>query len=298
MKLPSNERKIIVIVGPTASGKSDLAVKLAKKLRGEVISADSRQIYKGLDIGSGKITKQEMCGIPHHLLSIANPKKVFTVSEYQKLGKSILEKIWKKNKIPIICGGATLYIDSLIYGLEIPEVKPNLKLRIDLEKKPVAELFSILKKIDSRRAKNIDSKNPRRLVRAIEIAKSLGKVPKIKLNPIKAKVIWIGLSKTREELKMAIQRRLEKRMKRGLIKEIEKLHINGLSWRKLESFGLEYRYVALYLQNKITLEEMKNLIIGESLKYAKRQMTWWKRNKEIHWLDSSRRAENLVLGKL
>ena len=172
-------QKLIVILGPTASGKSDMAVKLAKRFNGEVVSADSRQVYKGLDIGTGKITKKEMQGVKHHLLDVANPKKQFTASDFVDLTSGLIRQIVNRRKVPIICGGTGFYIDALLGDKQIPEVPPNLKLRKELEKKSVEKLFEILKKLDPERAKNIDAKNPRRLIRAIEICKVLGRVPKL-----------------------------------------------------------------------------------------------------------------------
>ncbi len=165
--------KLIVILGPTASGKSDLVVKLAKKFGGEIISADSRQVYKGLNIGSGKITKKEMQGVPHYLLDVANPKRRFTVAQYQKLAFKKIKEIQRRGNIPFLVGGTGFYIQSIVDRIVIPEVKPNWKLRKNLAQKTTDELFLMLKKLDSDRAKNIDAKNPRRLIRAIEIALSL-----------------------------------------------------------------------------------------------------------------------------
>ena len=173
-------RKIIVILGPTASGKSWLAVKIARKYNGEIISADSRQVYKGLDIGAGKITKKEMSGIPHYCLDIISPKKIFTVADFKKFADKAIEKIFSKNKTPIIVGGTGLYIQAIVDNVILPEVKPDWKLRKELEKKTTEKMFDFLKKLDPRRAKNIDPKNPRRLIRAIEIAKKLSKTPKLK----------------------------------------------------------------------------------------------------------------------
>ncbi|MDP2967519.1 MAG: tRNA (adenosine(37)-N6)-dimethylallyltransferase MiaA, partial [bacterium] len=162
-------KKLIVILGPTASGKSELAVRLAKKFNGEVISADSRQVYKGMDIGTGKITKKEMQNIPHHLLNVTSPKRRFTVAQYRKLALKAIDKIFKKGKIPILCGGTGFYIQAVVDGIVIPEVKPDWRLRSNLEQLSTEELFNRLKKLDPKRAKTIDKKNRRRLIRALEI---------------------------------------------------------------------------------------------------------------------------------
>ena len=166
-KSSKNSSKILVILGPTATGKSGLAVKLARKYKGEVISADSRQVYKDLDIGTGKITKKEMRGVPHHMLDIVSPKKVFTVSEWKEKTEKIIKNIISRGKLPIICGGTGFYIQSIVENVILPEVPPNKVLRKKLEKKGLAELQTILVKLDPRRFSNIDIKNPVRLIRDI-----------------------------------------------------------------------------------------------------------------------------------
>jgi tRNA dimethylallyltransferase len=286
--------KIIVILGPTASGKTDLSIKLAKKYNGEVISADSRQVYKGLDIGSGKITKKEMQGIPHYLLDVANPKRKFTVAQYQKLAIKAIKNIQKKNKLPILVGGTGFYIQSIIDGIVIPEVKPNWELRKELEKKSNEELYKMLLEKDPERAKTIDKQNPRRLIRALEIILVTKKpIPFLK-SKNNFEVLQIGIKKTPEELKKLIKKRLKKRLKNNaIINEVKKLH-KILSWKRLEEFGLEYRFVAQYLQNKISYQEMIDKIQIESEHYAKRQMTWFKRDKKINWTENSKDAIRMV----
>ncbi|MEI6490858.1 MAG: tRNA (adenosine(37)-N6)-dimethylallyltransferase MiaA, partial [bacterium] len=163
-------KDIIVIIGPTTSGKTALSIKLAKKHNGEVISADSRQVYKYINLASGKVTKKEMGRIKHHLLDVVDPNKVFTVNDFKNKAFTVIEEIISKGKTPIICGGTGFYIDALLHDSQFPEVEPDLKLRKSLEKKPVEELFLMLGKLDSNRAENIDKNNPVRLIRAIEIA--------------------------------------------------------------------------------------------------------------------------------
>lgn len=277
--------KIIVIVGPTASGKSDLAVKIAKEKNGEIISADSRQVYKSLDIGSGKISKHEMQGVPHFLLDVCNPKKTFTVADFKKLGQKAIDDILSRGKIPIIAGGTGFYIDALVYDLDLPEVLPNPKLRKELEKKSVEELFETLEKLDPERAEEIDSKNKVRLVRALEVIDLLGKVPKINKSE-KFDIEWIGIDWLDEVLKERIHTRLIQRIKTGMIEEVENLHTNGLSYKRMESLGLEYRYVARFLQNKISHEEMISELETKIWQYAKRQRMWFKRNKDIKWIEN------------
>ncbi len=286
--------KIIVILGPTASGKTSFSIKIAKKFGGEVISADSRQVYKGMDIGTGKVTKKEMAKIPHHLLDVASPKKQFTVVQYKKLSEKAIKKIHSHGKIPIICGGTGFYIQTITDNIAIPEVKPDAKLRAELEKKSAKELFNQLKKLDPRRAKNIDKNNRRRLIRALEIViKSEKKVPILKSKP-KYEALIIGIKRNSKELKELIKTRLFKRLKQAMVKEIINLKKSGLSWKRLEDFGLEYRYVAYYLQNKLSYNEMVAKLQKETEHYAKRQMTWFKKDKKIHWIKNQKQAKKLV----
>lgn len=267
-----------------------IAVRLARNFNGEVISADSRQVYKGLDIGSGKITKSEMKGVKHHLLDIVSPKRLFTVAQFQKLGRQAIEEVVSRNKTPIVCGGTGFYIQALVDGTMFPDVPPNHSLRSRLEKKSASELALMLKRLDPKRYKNIDLKNPRRLIRAIEIAKALGKVPTQKKQS-KYGVLLIGITTNSEELKRKIKRRLLARIRGGMIKEVENLHRQGVSWKKLESFGLEYRDVAFYLQNKLSKKEMANRLEIEIGQFAKRQMAWFKRDKRIKWFIPNEWAE-------
>ena len=310
-----SENKLVVILGPTASGKTSLSIKLAKKFNGEIVSADSRQVYKGMDIGSGKVTKKEMAGIPHHMLDVANPRERFSVAQYQKQAMTAIKKIQKKNKLPILVGGTGFYIQSIVDGVVIPEVKPNWMLRKKLEKKSNEELFKMLLEKDPARAKNIDAKNPRRLVRALEIVlttkkpvQPLAVIPSLTGNPGldsrfrgNDKILQIGILKTQDELKKNINKRLQKRLKNNaMINEVKKLHLPAsrqakfLSWKRLEEFGLEYKFVAQYLQNKITWQEMIDKIQIESEHYAKRQATWFKRDEKIHWIKNQTQAEALI----
>ncbi|MFA5934635.1 MAG: tRNA (adenosine(37)-N6)-dimethylallyltransferase MiaA [Candidatus Paceibacterota bacterium] len=279
----TNKPKVIVVLGPTATGKSDLAVNIAKKYNGEIISADSRQVFKGMDLGSGKITKKEMLGIPHYLLDVVKPSTFFSMAKYKELADKKIKEIISKGKTPIICGGTGYYIDSVVKNIILPEVKLNLKYRKELENKSTEKLFELLKKLSPERAKTIDKNNKVRLVRALEIAKELGSVPTVVEKPSEYDFVFIGLDTKDQILKDRIALRLIKRIKIGMIEEIQRIHDKGTTWKRLESFGLEYKNTALFLQKKISKEEMIDNLNREIWQFVKRQRTWFKRNKNIKW---------------
>ncbi len=301
--------KLIVILGPTASGKSDLAVRIAKKLGGEIISADSRQVYRGLDIGSGKITAREMRGVPHHLLDVASPRGVFSVARYQKLARKALRDIVRRGRVPIIAGGTGFYIDALLYDTSLPAVKPDAKLRAALEKKSAAVLFGELQRKDPARAAAIDRHNKRRLIRALEIIRATGKpVPAAAGTEAGAKqhaaflsklgiepqdVLKIGIAWPAEALRARIHKRLLARMRQGMVAEVRRLHAEGLSWQRLDNLGLEYRSISRFLRGMLSKEEMLALLEKEIWHYARRQMTWWRKDAAIHWLNDSHSAIKL-----
>jgi tRNA dimethylallyltransferase len=238
-----------------------------------------------MDIGTGKITKREMRGVPHHLLDVVPPRTRFSAERFQKKARKAFEIIWKKGKIPVLCGGTGFYIDAVIFGTKFPEVPPDESLRKKLKKLPPRKLFAMLQRIDSERAETIDPKNPHRLIRAIEIASALGKVPLVRKDPVPADIEWIGIRPDMEELKKKISVRLLKRIRGGMVNEIRKLHDSGVSWKRLESFGLEYKWGALYVQKKISKSDFIENLYADIVKYAKRQITWFKRNKEIQWIE-------------
>ncbi len=278
-------------MGPTSSGKSALAVALARKFNGEVISADSRQVYRGLDIGTGKITKREMKSVPHHLLDVASPRRVFTAHDFVEHGRRAIGEIGMRGKLPIIAGGTGFYIDALVGRIELPNVQANRVLRAKLEKKSAAQLFTLLKKKDSRRAKGIDRYNKRRLVRALEIISAIGKVPNLGLRNPEYDALWIGIAPPMKQLEKKIDIRLLARIRQGIIGEAKRLHSGGLSYKRMEELGLEYRSLAHLLQGKITHAEMVEELNRAIRKYAKRQLTYWKRNRSIRWFDSPEKKE-------
>ncbi len=274
--------KVIAIVGPTAVGKSDFAVNYALQNNGEIISADSRQVYIGLDIGTGKITKEEMKGIPHHMLDVISLKENFNVAMFKEMSEKIIDDIHKRGKLPIICGGTGFYIDALLNDITYPNVPHNEKLREELDQKSSVELFETLKSLDEEYANNLNNSernNNFRLIRSIEIIKALGKIPEIKKNESKYDIEWIKLSLPNEELRKRIHDRLMKRIDTGMIDEVKNLYENGLSYERMEELGLEYRYISRYLKGLISKEEMLTKLETEIWRYAKRQILWFSRIK-------------------
>ncbi|MDP3955942.1 MAG: tRNA (adenosine(37)-N6)-dimethylallyltransferase MiaA [bacterium] len=277
--------KVIAVVGPTCSGKTGVAIELAKQFNGEVVSADSRQLYTGLDIGTGKVTPQEAQGITHHLIDIADPKEQFSVAQFRDMALSIMDDIHARNKLPIIAGGTGQYVDALLYTQTIPDVPPNEALREELRKLTAAELFEKLQKLDPARAANIEPQNPRRLIRALEIIATIGAVPKQQEKEVRFNSLIIGLDVDKKILNTKIHERLIARIKEGMLAEAEKLHHDGLSWDRFEELGLEYRYLKRHLADTITIEEMVAQLESEIKHYAKRQRTWWKHRDDIELFD-------------
>jgi len=300
--ISTQKSKLIVILGPTSSGKSSVAIKLARKFNGEIISADSRQIYRGMDIGTGKVTKAEQVLAKHHLLDIISPKTNFSAAQFKKRTEIIIADILKRGKLPIICGGTGFWIKALVDDVIYPEVKPDWNLREKLGKISVEELFAKLKKLDPVRARNIDAKNPVRLIRAIEICKVLGKVPTINRGRILStqKVrpqafLQIGISLPKEKLHQNIETRLKQRFEEGMIEEVERLHCEQkISWKKMESFGLGYLWIAKFLQKQLPREELFSKVYFSEKDYAKRQMTWFGKDKRIIWLEKYKEIEKTV----
>ena len=299
----NKSNKIIVILGPTSSGKSDVAIKLARKFNGEIISADSRQIYRGMDIGSGKITKAEQKLAKHWMIDIVSPKTNFSAAQFKKKAEKIIIDILKRGKLPIICGGTGFWIKSIVDNVVYPEVKPDWKLREKLSQKSAEELFTMLKKMDPERAKTIDAKNKVRLIRAIEICRSIGAVPPLPSGEDVQRTgegenlefIQIGISLPKEKLHERIKKRLDQRFKEGMISEVERLHFKDkVSWKRLESFGLGYLWISQFLQNKLPKDQLFEKIYASEKDYAKRQMTWFGKDKRIKWLPNYKKIEKNV----
>jgi len=284
--------KVVVILGPTASGKSALAVEIARAVGGEVISADSRQVYRGLDIGTGKITKHEMRGIPHHLLDVVSPKRTFTADDFARLGRKAVIDITKRGKVPIICGGTGFYIDALVGRVQLADTPPNPRLRARLKKHTAQKLFHMLEKLDPKRAVTIDQNNKHRLIRAIEIAKALGKIPPLWMSDIhrsgrqtstEYEVTWIGIRPDDKTLREKVHVRLHSRIRSGMIAEAKQLHAAGLSFKRMNELGLEYRHLAQFSQGKVTKAQMLSKLETDIWRFSKRQITYWGRNTDIQW---------------
>jgi tRNA dimethylallyltransferase len=277
--------KVIAVVGQTASGKSSLAINIAKKFNGEVISADSRQVYRGMDIGTGKVTLDEMSGIKHHLLDITNPSEVYTAADFSRDADIAIIDIISRGKVPVITGGTFFYIQLLRGELQSAPVAPDEEFRNSLENYSNEELFKKLSTLDANRAAAIDKNNRRRLIRALEIINKLGSVPATKKVDSPYEWLLIGTKLTKEELHKSIDSRLNQRLESGMIEEAKQLHDEGVTFEKMDSFGLEYRYLAQYLQNQLSETGLRDELNTKIRQYAKRQLTWLKRDENINWFN-------------
>ena len=281
--------KLVVLLGTNASGKSDLGIRLAGCFGGEIISADSRQVYRGLDLGSGKITPQQARSVPHHLIDVAEVTDFYSLAQYQQAAFSAIDAMTKIGKLPFLVGGTGLYISAIVEGYELVDVPPNEPLRAELENLPLTELVERLEQADPEAASHIDKKNSRRLIRAIEIAAagrthSAGRKRSPRYN-----CLQLGLSWPREILEKRIEKRLQDRLANGMIEEVAGLRRRGVSDTRLEKLGLEYRYVTRYLRGDLgSLDELR-LLLGIAIRqFAKDQLTWFKRDSRIIWLDTTK----------
>ena len=291
--------KIIAIVGPTSSGKTDLGIYLARKLGGEIISADSRQVFRGMDIGTGKDLAEYR--VPYHLIDVIKPKETFDLASFQKMAFLAIDDILSRGKLSILAGGSGLYLQAVVDNYKLSEAKKDLTLRKELEKLSALVLFEKLKKQAPKMAaklNNSDKNNKRRLIRYLEI---LGQDENFKSRAGKKKydALLVGVKYSPDILKTRIFKRLIERLKtQNMIGEVEGLKKHGLSWKKLEAFGLEYRFIAQYLQKELTYEEMVVKLNIAIYQFAKRQLTWFKRwekqGAKIYWLKDSKKIEKLV----
>ena len=293
--MKSLEPPIIVICGPTASGKSMIGVALAREFGGEIISADSRQVYKYLNVGTGKITRHDMHGVRHHGLSFVDPKKQMTVTEFHDYAEARLAGILTRKKIPFIVGGTGQYISALIDRIALPQVPPNLKLRKSLAKKSAEELFRMLKGLDPARAETIDAKNPRRLTRAIEIVTGSGSaVPRAIPHP-RQNVLLIGIGHDAKTLRERVIAARQDRLDHGVVREINHLFKQRhIPWKILEEHGIDYRFLAPVARGEKPLEKVLPALDKALWDYAKRQLTWFRKDKRIHWVKNDAEAQKLV----
>jgi tRNA dimethylallyltransferase len=289
-------RPLIVILGPTASGKTKLAIDLAKKFSGEIISADSRTIYEGLDIGTAKPTSEERKEVPHFLLDIIKPNTKFSVAEFQRLAFKIIDDIHQKNKIPFLVGGTGLYIDAVTKGFIIPKPKADERLRTKLASYSNKTLLAKLKKLDPRTAHLIDPKNKRRLIRALEVCLVTGRPFSEQKAKAKApyQILKIGLKLSRQKLYERINQRIDEMIKKGLVRECQKLYEMGFDFNLPSLSGLIYKQMGDYLAGKMSLEEAIELAKSKTRNFARRQMTWFGKDKEIIWLSNPAEIELVI----
>ena len=283
--------KVAIITGPTATGKTSLAVKLAKEFNGEIISADSRQVYKGLDIGTGKDIEEYGAGknaIKYHLIDICSPEEFYNLKQFNTDAKELVNGIYTKKKLPIIAGGTALYVDSLVSDYDFPISAPDFDLRAELNAKSTQELADYLKTSQPEIYKKLDNTGSRpRLVRAIERTSSNYTQTLVNNAEISYQWLIIGTFFPRKEVHARIEKRFEERLNCGMIEEVDSLHKNGVSWERLDAFGLEYRYISRYLKNEIKFDEMKSTLLAKIRRLARSQDIWFrkmeKKGHKIYW---------------
>ena len=285
--------KLIVVPGPTASGKSALGIALAQRFHGEIVSADSRQVYRGLDIGTAKVTAEERALVPHHLLDVADVQEIYTVSQFQQQAIAAINDIAARGLQPFLVGGSPHYIQAVVDNLDIPAVPPQPALRAELEARPLAELLAQLEELDTQSAAIIDRNNRRRVIRALEVCLTSGK-PFSEQRRVAAPLyrgLLLGIQWPREELYRRIDRRVDERMQSGMVQEVSTLLDNGVSHERLEALGLEYRFISRWLRGEFPSEEA----MAERLKFAihdftRRQLTWFRKDTRIVWIDGGNGA--------
>ena len=282
-------RNLVVVLGTNASGKSDLGIRLAKHFGGEIVSADSRQVYRGLDLGSGKITPAQSAMVKHHLIDVADVSEYYSLAQYQRAAYHAIDSISGAGKLPFLVGGTGLYISAIVEGYELVDVPPNEQLRAELESLPLAELVHRLEMSDPDAARCIDTSNRRRLIRAIEIAAAGHAHSAARKSSPQYNCLQLGLTWPREILVQRIEQRLRERLTDGMIEEVAGLRSRGVSDLRLDKLGLEYRYIARYLRGELrTLDELRTQLSIAIRQFAKQQLTWFKRDSRIIWLDPSK----------
>ena len=273
--------KVVAVVGTNASGKSALGIELAKRYGGEVISADSRQVFKGLDLGSGKVTAEEMQGVVHHLIDVREPNEFFSMADFQKMSYAAIEDIRARGRLPMIVGGTGLYVDSVLDGYVLSDKEPDLAYRTELEKLTTPELYDMLMGLTP--DAQVDRYNRNRVMRMIErIHDGDSAVP---TKEKRYESLRLGVSWPRDVLGQRIDERLERRLQEGMIEEVQGLMDRGATTEFLLGLGLEYRFITQYLLGEMGREEMLEKLAIAIKQFAKRQITWFRRNPDIVWLD-------------
>jgi tRNA dimethylallyltransferase len=281
--------KLAVLLGTNASGKSELGIRLASHFGGEIISADSRQVYRGLDLGSGKITPEQARIVPHHLIDVAEVTDYYSLAQYQQAAYRAIDSIAEAGRMPFLVGGTGLYVSAIVEGYELVDVPPNKPLRAELDNLPLDQLVERLKKADPEAAGHIDQNNPRRIIRAIEIASAGHTHAAGRQRSPRYDCLQLGLSWPREALEQRIEKRLQDRLAGGMIDEVAGLRRHGVPDLRLEKLGLEYRYITRYLRGEISsLDELRRQLGIAIRQFAKDQLTWFKRDRRIIWLDTAR----------
>ncbi|MBO6256826.1 tRNA (adenosine(37)-N6)-dimethylallyltransferase MiaA, partial [bacterium] len=282
--LLNNKTKVIAIVGPTASGKTSYSIELAKKIDGEIISADSRLVYKYMNIGTAKPTIDEMGGIPHYMIDIIEPTDDYSAGLFKIQASQYIKKITSKGKIPIIVGGTGLYVDTLLRGYNMPQIPPDKQYRQYLEQFDNDELHKKLVKLDSDSTKKIEKNDRKKIIRALEIIKYTNeKLDNVRdLSDSEYEIEWIGRNFSREELYLRINKRVDKMINNGLVEETKwLLNKYGKAYNIVNTIG--YREIFKYLDNNLSLEEATELLKKNTRNYAKRQLTWFRKFDDIKW---------------
>lgn len=277
-------QKLIVITGTNASGKSGLGIELAKRYAGEIISADSRQVFTGLDLGSGKVTPEEMQGVPHHLIDVANPNDPYSLYDFQHQAYDAIDDIHNRKKIPFLVGGTGLYVNSVVDGYDIRKETLDPAIRKQVSEMDFDALVEVLKEKNPSVLETIDMNNKRRLERAVERVFS-GNTDKLPNTP-RYETLVLGVTWPRDVLYDRIHERLDRRLQQGMIQEVENLKKNGATDEFLYALGLEYRYINMYLNGQFeSFDAFYDKLYKEIRHLAKEQMTWFRKRKDIHWID-------------
>ncbi len=286
------KQKVIVIIGPTAVGKTKLSVELAKRVNGEIISGDSMQIYKEMDIGTAKVTHEEMQGVPHYLIDIKEPTEPYSVAEFQQDVRKLIQNITQKGCVPIIAGGTGLYIQSVLYDYQFSDTGKDEEIRLRIEKQVleqgIEEVYEELRRIDPISAENIHPNNVRRVIRALEVFYSTGKTmteyQQSQNQELLYDVAYVGLTMDRETLYDRINLRVDLMVKEGLLEEVEKLYRKGI--RECQSIqAIGYKEIYAYFDGKVTKEQAVDALKQNSRRYAKRQLTWFRNKMDVTWFD-------------